>query len=508
MKKIVLSLAVLASTWTHAQEIVPENNVWIGTNQIYGSARFQGLGGAMGAIGGDGSAVSLNPAGSGLFNYNQFSISGVLDNKKFETTYLGNTTTSKENNFHLPNISAFFTHDTKAESGVTKVNFGFTYQTQQRFDSYTVSQGENSQSAVEYFLSHANNGYNNGSVPLDLVQTLPNETIGDLYDYLNGEPFGFSAQQAMLGYQAYLINDLANGTYESNMAPGTYYQENIASTSGFSSKLTGNIALELNKKLYLGANLNVHFTDLLRSTSFYEENLSNISTGVKRYEFNNSTYTYGNGFSFQLGGIFKATEQLRIGATYQSPTWNSLRDEFTQNLYSQYFDEGTLKNANVDPNIVTLYDTYKVVTPGSLTGSLAYVFGKNGLISIDYQYKDYSKTKYKDDMGAFALLNDYYARELQATNDIRVGGEYRLNNVSLRVGYRFANSPYKTQDVIGDLNSVSAGIGYSYGTSRIDFGYTFAHQPVRSLPLTSGISQEEMIRTKNNLFNLSYTVSF
>src|SRR5690606_3598640 len=210
--------------------------------------------------------------------------------------------------------------------------------------------------------------------------------------------FGFSAQQAMLGYQAYLINDLANGTYESNMAPGTYYQENIASTSGFSSKLTGNIALELNKKLYLGANLNVHFTDLLRSTSFYEENLSNISTGVKRYEFNNSTYTYGNGFSFQLGGIFKATEQLRIGATYQSPTWNSLRDEFTQNLYSQYFDEGTLKNANVDPNIVTLYDTYKVVTPGSLTGSLAYVFGKKGLISIDYQYKDYSKTKYKDDM--------------------------------------------------------------------------------------------------------------
>src|SRR5690606_19319515 len=132
MKKIVLSLAVLASTWTHAQEIVPENNVWIGTNQIYGSARYQGLGGAMGAIGGDGSAVSLNPAGSGLFNYNQFSISGVLDNKKFETTYLGNTTTSKENNFHLPNISAFFTHDTKAESGVTKVNFGFTYQTQQR----------------------------------------------------------------------------------------------------------------------------------------------------------------------------------------------------------------------------------------------------------------------------------------------------------------------------------------------------------------------------------------
>ena len=507
MKKIVLSLSVLVSAWAQAQEILPETNIGLGSTQIHGSARYQAMGGSMGAIGGDGSAVGINPAGSGMFNYNHFSVSGELYNNKYQTNYLGNTTESKENSFHLPNISAFFTHDTKDESGVTKVNFGFTYQTQKKFNDYSFSKGNNIQSGVDYFLNHANNGYSNGSVPLDLVQTQPNESIGDLYDYLNSQPNGFSAQQAMLAYQGYLINDTSNG-YESNMAAGNYYQENEVYTSGFQSKLTGNVALEINKKLYLGANVNVHFTDLLRSSSFFEENTSDIATGVKRYQFNNTTYTYGNGFSFQLGGIVKATEELRVGASYQSPTWNSLRDEFSQNLRSQYFNNGSLTNVTVDPNLVTLYDTYKVVTPGSWTGSLAYIFGKNGLINVDYQYKDYSKTKYKEDLGSFAVLNDYYKNEMQATHDIRVGGEYRINAVSLRAGYRFVNSPYKTQDIIGDLNSVSAGIGYSYGTSRIDFGYTFAHQPIKSTTLSSSMNQNEFIKTKNNLFNVTYSVNF
>src|SRR5690606_3445028 len=130
------------------------------------------------------------------------------------------------------------------------------------------------------------------------------------------------------------------------------------------------LGLEINKKIYLGANLNIHFTDHLRNTRFYEENTDNISTGVKRYEFNNSTYTYGNGFSFQIGGIVKVTEQLRLGLAYESPTWNKLQDEFSQSLYSDYYDNNNqLQLANVNPNLITLFDTYKVVTPGSFTGS-------------------------------------------------------------------------------------------------------------------------------------------
>lgn len=508
MKKISLSISALFSILiSNAQEIVPEPNIIFGTPQLHGTARFQGMGGAMGAVGADGSAVSINPAGSGLFNYNHFSISGELINSKNKNTYLGNTNNTKENEFHIPNMSAFFTHHTEKE-GITKVSFGFTYQTQKKLDGYNFSSGTNKNSAVDYFLNQANNGYNTGSVPLDLVQTQNNETVGDLYEWLNSQAYGFNAQQALLGYQGYLINHTENG-YTSNMQAGDYYQENAVYTSGFQSKLTGNIALEINDKFYVGANVNVHFTDQMKQSSFYEENTNTISSGLKRYEFNNTTYTYGNGYSFQLGGIAKVTEEFRIGASYQSPTVNSLNDEFQQSLYSQYYDENSiLQNVSVNPNVITAYKTYKTVTPGSITGSMSYIFGKKGLISLDYERKDFSKTKFKDDQGSFAILNNYYKSELQATNDIRVGGEYRIENISLRAGYRFINSPYKNDAMIGDYNAVSAGFGYSYRTSRIDLGYTFAHQATKEYPISSGINNTNNIKSKNNIFNISYSVNF
>ena len=508
MKRRILSLAMFISSMTMlAQEMTPETNILLSSNQLNGSSRFKGLSGAMGALGADGSAVSINPAGSGLFNYNHFSITGEVFTTKLESNYLNNLNTTNETEFHLPNLSAYFTYNTNNEKGLTKVNYGFGYQNEARFNSYEVSSGNSQTSAVNYFLNHANNGFNGNAVPLNLVQTNQNESIGDLYDYLNTQPYGFAAQQAMLGYQGYLIND-NNGVYESNMTQGNYYQENASITTGSQNKLSGNVSFEVDKRFYLGANLNIHFTDLLKNSSFYEENTDNINTGVKRYEFNNSTYTYGNGFSFQLGGIAKVTEEFRIGATYQSPTWHSLNDEFSQNLRSNYYDNANLLTANVNPNLVTVYDTYTVKTPGSFTGSLAYIFGSNALLSFDYQYKDYSQTEYSNNNGAFATLNDYYKNELQAVSDIRIGGEYRIDKVSLRAGYRYANSAYKNNDIIGDLNSASFGLGYSYGTSRLDFGYAFTHQPVKSYPLTSGIDHVNRIKSKYNSFNITYSVNF
>ena len=41
------------------------------TTELNGSARYQALGGAFGALGGDLSSISNNPAGSTIFNYNE-----------------------------------------------------------------------------------------------------------------------------------------------------------------------------------------------------------------------------------------------------------------------------------------------------------------------------------------------------------------------------------------------------------------------------------------------------
>ena len=47
----------------------------ISMDNTVGSARFQSMGGAFGALGGDLSAININPAGSAVFIDNQYELS-------------------------------------------------------------------------------------------------------------------------------------------------------------------------------------------------------------------------------------------------------------------------------------------------------------------------------------------------------------------------------------------------------------------------------------------------
>lgn len=509
MKKLYIPLALIfGALQTQAQEFNPNDAINFGTNQVNGTARFNALNGAFGALGGDLSAMQINAAGSALFNYNHFSITGSVLSQKSNALFGNTSNTIKESDFTLPNFGAVFVIDSKDQTkALKKVNIGVSYQSNAKFNNRSFIKGNSNESVTNYFLDHSNNGYNGGAVPLDLVTTQQGETIGDLYDYLNTQPNGFSAQQAMLAYQGYLTNH--NGsTYELNGSGNNFYQENETLTTGFNNVLSGNVSFDFNKKLYLGANVNLHFIDYQTYSSIYENNQGTVTNGYKELQFNNNSYTYGSGFSFNLGGIYKATEALRIGAAYQSPTWTSLQDEFSQNLQTNVYDNGKSTIYNVNPDIITLYNKYNVSTPGSYTGSLAYVFGTKGLLSFDYTRKDYSKTKYDAKDGNFDMVNNYYKNNLQATNEYRIGGEYKLNQVSLRAGYRFVNSPYKNDAILGDITSYSGGIGYSFGASRLDLGYMYWNQDTQQKLISSGTTNAATINNKNHNISLTYSASF
>lgn len=510
MKKIFLPLVlILGITQVKAQEFNPNDAIQFGTKQVNGTARFNAMNGAFGALGGDISALQVNPAGSAMFNYNHFSVTGNLQFQKNKSIFNSNTNNAKENEFELPNFGAVFVIDSKnQEQALKKVTVGVSYQTNARFNDRTFSSGISNESVSNYFLNHANHGYNGGSVPLDLVQTQANETVGDLYHHLNGVTNGFSAQQAMLAYQGYLINDTDVDNYVLNGTGSSFYQEKESLTTGFNNQLSGNVAFDFNKKLYLGANLNLHFVDYLVSTAIYEENESNTTNGYKALLFDNQTYTYGSGFSFNVGGIYKATEEFRIGASYQSPTWTTLQDEFSQSLQTNILTNGVAKSYDVNPDVITLYNKYQVKNPGAITGSLAYVFGGNGLISVDYTRKDYTTMEYSADGGNFDATNSFYKNNMQATNEFRVGGEYRLNQVSLRAGFRHTDSPYKDKEILGDLTSYSAGIGYSFGASRLDLGYLFWNQDSQQKMISSGTNGVSNLQSKNHNISLTYSASF
>ncbi len=68
-KKIVLLLSVPAALYLHAQDVTEIRNAAsvYGNNMTQGSAKYMGMAGSMGAIGGDISAANVNPAGVGVY---------------------------------------------------------------------------------------------------------------------------------------------------------------------------------------------------------------------------------------------------------------------------------------------------------------------------------------------------------------------------------------------------------------------------------------------------------
>lgn len=510
MKKcLFLILAGLSFTMVQSQDT--SEALRYAQDNLNGTARFRAMSGAFGALGGDFSAINVNPAGSAVFTFNQISL--TLNNYDIEnkSTYFGTQTKAASSSIDLNQIGGVYVFD-NGNDDWKKFSFAMNYENTNNFDNSFFSEGVNPTNSIDsYFLYYANR---DGGVSLSNLQLQTGESLSDLYSYLGStEGLGFGAQQALLGYQGFIIDpatdydEATNRDYISLIpAGGDYEQQNIFQSTGYNGKLSFNFASQYKDKLYLGINLNSHFTDYTQSTSFYESNTNSLTSGVQRLRFNNELYTYGTGFSFQLGAIIKATKTVRLGLAYESPTWYELNDEFAQSLAVVSADaSGELPADIVNPQTINIYEPYRLTTPGKWTTSFAYVFGKTGLLSIDYATKDYSKTEYRP-ANDFMNTNNTMSNVLTRAGELRIGGEYKIKEWSLRAGYRMEESPYKDGKTIGDLTGSSLGFGYNFGASRFDFALSHTERDSQRQFFSQGMTDSAKISSVNN--NVTITLVF
>lgn len=496
MKKyLFLAAFSLTAAALHAQQDLntPEDAVRYATGNLTGTARFRALSGAFGALGGDLSAINVNPAGSAVFNYNAGTVSLTSFNITNESNYFGTNTKKNDNSIELNQLGAVFVFNNSNENAtLKKFAIAFNYENTDNFDNSIFSAGYNPNNSIDrYFLRYANGIGNEGGIPLSALNNA-------YYEDLN-----FIDQQAYLGYNGYMfnpdVNTPDNTTYSSNVPAGPYYNENSVSTRGYNGKVAINFAGQFSNWLYLGANLNAHFTDYIKTYSVYED-YQDPTTGLEAVRFNNERYTYGGGFSFNLGAIAKVTEAFRLGLAYESPTWYRLQDEITQNIIVQ--NNGS--RVVTDPGMTFIMDDYGLKTPGKYTGSLAYIFGQSGLISIDYSLKDYSNTKFTS--RGYDMINDQLGSTLDLASEFRAGIEYRIKSVSIRGGYRFEQSPYKNGYTMGDLTGYSGGLGFNFRGSRLDLTYSYFNRKSDAPLLTAALTDSARINSCNNNVTVSYSM--
>lgn len=501
MKNIFLSAFLIGGLALSAQELTQDDAVRYASKELTGTARFRAMGGAFGALGGDLSAINVNPAGSVLFSNNYVSITASNYNNSNDSSYFGTATDECRSTLDLNQIGGVFVFNAaNPDNDWRKFSIAFNYENTRDFDNDIYIAGTNTANSIgDYFLNYAQ-----GFSADDLA-------------YYYYEEWDFAGQQAHLGYKAYLFDPVngSSGVYVSNVPEGSYYQQAYISSSGYNGKLAGNFATSYKDILFLGANLNAHFTDYVRTSVVNESNnnpeISDSESGtVTDMSFRNEVYTYGSGFSFNVGAIAKVSENFRLGVAYESPTWYRLNDELVQTVSSQLLEsDGTTSYYHVDPYIVNVYPTYKLQTPSTLTGSAAVIFGKQGLLSVDVATKNYSNIEFRpkgDDV--YQDLNEGINNSLSNALELRVGGEYKIKNWSLRAGYRFEESPYDDGEYYGDLTNYNCGLGYNFGLSRLDFAYSNIQRDYNQYLISSGMTDTARINSTQNNFTLTYSVNF
>lgn len=469
-----------------------------------GTARFRAMSGAFGALGGDMSAVSLNPAGSAIFTNSHASLSLSNYSNDTKTNYFGTQNSASDSSFDLNQAGAVFVfNNTNSNSPWRKFVIGLSYEQTQNFDDDFFASGTNSRSIDSYFLGYAQ------GLRLDEISAFEDESYTDAYGDI-GAIYGFANQQGLLGYESYILEPEAdedeNTTYTSNVAPGSFNQEYSYAALGYNGKFGVNVAFQYDENIYLGLNLNSHFINYERSTYLFESN-SNIGSLINEVGFENNLSTIGSGFSFQLGTIAKVNETLRVGFSYDSPIWYTINEETTQYLTTVRDDAGTDVRQTINPQIVNIFPQYKLQTPAKMTGSAALVFGKKGLISFDYSRKDYGKTKFKPVTDSyFAEQNMIISNNLKAANTYKIGGELRHKQLSFRGGYKFEESPYEDDSFYGNLKGYSLGIGYNFGGTTLDLAYENSERELNYQLYNIGLTDVARLNTDNSLVTLTLAI--
>jgi hypothetical protein len=501
MKKHTLMIGMfsLGMLVSNAQSVA--DGLLFGQQENAGTARFRAMSGAFGALGGDLSAMGINPAGSVVFNNHFASISLTNYNRQNNNTFNENQLNSKDNDLGVNQVGGviIFNNQNKKKT-ITKFSLGLNYDTTRSYDDRLAYNGSSSNSIADYFLGFAN------GIAVDNFQLRGDESISGLYRFL-GEDFGFGAQQGFLGYQSFLIDstdnaDPLNTNYVANTGTGSFTQNYDIINAGFNGKVSFNGAIEIKEKLSLGLNLNSHSINYQTTTRFREGN-TNADATVSSAQFINNLDVQGNGFSFQLGAIAKVTDELRLGATYESPTWYTINETNTQEIAATRLENGNSVTEIISPDVVNIFAPYNLRSPGSVTGSIAYIFGEKGLLSIDYSIRNYSNLRFSPaNDPVFIDNNAAINNNLTSAATLRIGGEYRIERLSIRAGYRNEASPYEDKNIQSDVNGYSFGLGYTWGSTIVDLSYDGSDRDMNQ-QLFTGVG-----RTAVTMNNVTLTLGF
>lgn len=532
--------------------------------QAFATARVMALGGAFASLGADLSAMSINPAGLGMYIRNEISLTpylGIAQGDTEGTTPWGDNGRSR---FAMANFGAALNVYERGTGTLTSLTFGIglnrvaDFNQRYSFSSESRYTGQGLMPTIADVFAQQMNFV--GILPDRAPGGDPNGSLG----YMN--PFIWPAT---LAYNGYVIgvgdfDDGHGGTYSEWLSNGfigsnasvLHSMEVVG--SGSINEVNISLGANLQNIVYIGASFGLQSVHK-RTTVIYQEeygyfdNPQGFATDRDGNPYD-AQLNYmnlwqrskldGSGVNFKLGVIVRPTPGLRIGVALHTPTYYSLERSYDCNMRTE-LGENDLEHGTLNRNIVRTYneppepsynegpDSWDFVSPTRLMAGISYTFGRTALLTVDYERDWYNGIRVKNvPAGNFYAPADYkteFKRNFCGTSTLRAGLEVKpLPAVALRVGGGYTGSMLKdrstystsaraTLPVTYETTYYTAGAGFvlsKYVT--LDVAYQYLREKMTSCQLfvsydnTTGelLTASGLYDTRFTRHNIAATISF
>ncbi|QNR24972.1 hypothetical protein [Croceimicrobium hydrocarbonivorans] len=482
MKKLSLLILGLCSGLLSAQ--TADDIELFQLRNLHGTPRYTAMGGAFTALGNDFSAYSINPASAAVNRYSDLGFTLGFNNRNGNySNFYGQN--GSENNFDL-NFENVGLNLILNPDDANRFSLAFSTTKLADFDRSFNLDGLNNTYTLGQYWAESSAGQHVDNISWDAYAAWQAYLLVSTNDTIDPDGYAYGQDD---GNGNIIANSTLRYTFNQD---GSFNETNIV------------MGLDQGGKVYYG--LSFAFPTLsFRREEFITE--YNLNTANPPYSANQYTYRrlndiYANGFNMKFGFIYRPIPELRIGASYQSPSWYTVNQFYESDVEANFNQEpysgvGTATQSDI---LETGQYAYRLRTPAIYRAGVASVIGKFLILSVDYYYQNQGNTQLYTNNNSFNISESLLQTDYQPGIDqlyrngrqtISAGAEVRIKKIFLRGGYRYDESIYGDDyqdNTVGAMQSLSCGLGYKSGPWSFDLAWINSSRD-RTYALYRGIDQ-------------------
>ena len=465
--------------------------------EYMGTARSMGMGGAFTSLGADMASFGVNPAGFGMYQDNEISVTFGLGihNAKNSGVISADKGLNTQTRFSINNIGGSF----KVYEGtgdLLAINLAFGYNKVADYNYNLNYHGASGNASIaDAFADIANR---NGL-------SLNNENhICDANNFADFEMNPYYWATA-LAYKGRLINRVGNSWYPDEIGANAEIDQLTRMKSrGSAGEFSVAVGFNIKNIIYFGASLDIQSISR-NQIIYYGENIyygagaapdpTAMPYQLREFTLAQQMRTNGSGIGAKFGLVIRPVKALRIGFAVHTPTFYSLNYSYQAAIESICDSPGgnpagyTLTNGRLyssarSPELTDNGSySWEFTTPTRLLAGISYTIGKYAIISADYEYDTYRDTRITDAPVNYEFINSDLKNGFRNQHIVRCGIEAKPTPaVALRVGggYLWRNTNAAdvifTEPVMTGGWYCSAGMGFRLNrVMSIDVAYQFRH---------------------------------